>query len=333
MQKLNELWQEGKNFLGSDYSIICGAMSWVSERNLVSAISNSGAFGVIACSSMSPELLKQEIIETKKLTDKPFGVNIIVLHPQLEDLLDVCAEENISHVFLAGGLASSKAIEKIHNYGAKSICFAPSASIAKRSVRSGIDAIIIEGSEAGGHIGGVTTSVLVQEIIPEIKGEVPIFVAGGIGRGELVASYLKMGANGVQMGTRFVCAEESVAHINFKKAFIKASSRDTSPSIQIDPNFKVIPVRAIKNKATVKFLEVQKEAINRFKKGETTKEEAQLTIEHFWAGALKKAVINGDIEEGSLMAGQSVGMVKKIQPLKEILNEIINQAESYLNNF
>lgn len=332
MRNLDQLWQEGKNFLGCDYSILCGAMSWVSERNLVSSVSNAGGFGIIACSSMSPDLLKKEILETKKLTNKPFGVNIIVLHPQMDELVEVCKEEKVSHIFLAGGLSPSRVIETIHSYGAKAISFAPSLSVAKRVIKSGTDAIIIEGSEAGGHIGSVSTSVLVQEIIPEIKDIVPVFVAGGIGRGELAASYLKAGASGVQLGTRFVCAEESIAHSKFKQSFIKASARDAAISVQLDPDFKVIPVRAIKNKATQKFENAQRTAIDNYKKGLMTKEEAQLTIEHFWAGALRKAVIDGDTEEGSLMAGQSVGLVKEIQSVKEIIKEIVDQAESYLAN-
>jgi enoyl-[acyl-carrier protein] reductase II len=330
MKKLSSLWKKGTDFLGCEYAILGGAMSWVSERNLVAAISNAGGFGVIACSSMPPHLLRLEIQETRKLTKKPFGVNIIIMHPQLDELVNICKEENVSHVVLAGGLPLSKTIATIKDYGAKTMCFAPAYIVGRKLIKSGADALIIEGMEAGGHIGPVTTSVLVQEIIPELKNEVPIFVAGGIGRGEAVASYLEMGASGVQLGTRFVCATESIAHPNFKRAFIKAQARNAMPSVQIDPEFMVIPVRAIENQATEEFKKIQLDTIASFQAGKLSREEAQLQIEHFWAGALRKAVIEGDVERGSLMAGQSVGMVTKEQPASEIIAELIAQAENFL---
>jgi enoyl-[acyl-carrier protein] reductase II len=329
---LESLWSRGKAFLGSEYAILGGAMSWVSERNLVAAISNAGGFGVIACSSMTPELLKTEIQATKKLTQKPFGVNLIIMHPQLDALIDVCRQEKVSHVVLAGGLPSGKTIQSIKEYGAKVMCFAPALVIAKKLIRSGADALVIEGMEAGGHIGPVTTSVLAQEILPDLHQEVPIFVAGGIARGEAMASYLEMGASGVQLGTRFVCANESIAHPNFKRAFIKAAARNAMPSVQIDPDFPVIPVRAIENHATEAFKRIQLETIAEFRQGKLSKEEAQLKIEHFWAGALRKAVVDGDVESGSLMAGQSVGMVTKEQPTKEIIEDLIIQANNYLQH-
>lgn len=330
-KKLKNLWHKGCEFLGTEYAIMAGAMSWVSERNLVAAISNAGGFGVIACSSMPPHLLREEIRATRKLTSKPFGVNLIIMHPALDELVQVCREENVSHVVLAGGLPSSKTIKEIKDYGAKVMCFAPALVIGKKLIRSGADALIIEGMEAGGHIGPVTTSVLAQEIIPPLKSEVPIFVAGGIGRGELIASYLEMGASGVQLGTKFVCATECIAHPNFKHAFIKAQARNAMPSVQIDPEFPVIPVRAIENNATEAFKKVQLDTISEYRAGKLDKNQAQLKIEHFWAGALRKAVIDGDTENGSLMAGQSVGMVEKEQPASDIIKELIDQAELFLS--
>jgi enoyl-[acyl-carrier protein] reductase II len=306
-----------------------GAMSWVSERNLVAALSNSGAFGVIACGSMPPELLEKEIAETKKLTSKPFGVNLIIMHPQLAELVQVCKRQNVTHVVLAGGIPSADTIKSIKEFGGKVIGFAPSAIIGRKLVRSGVDALVIEGAEAGGHIGPVSTSVLAQEILPNIR-EVPIFVAGGIGRGEAIVSYLEMGAAGVQLGTRFVCATESIAHAKFKESFIRAQARDAMPSVQLDPDFPVIPVRALVNKATDAFTRCQHEVIAQFRAGGVDKKEAQLKIEHFWAGALRKAVIDGDTENGSLMAGQSVGMVTKIEPMQDIADELVTQAESCL---
>lgn len=167
-------------------------MTWVSERNLVAAISNGGGFGVIASGSMGPDRLAEEIDATRALTDRPFGVNLITLHPQLLDLVAVCAGRGVSHVVLAGGLPPAPAVAAIKAAGAKAICFAPALSIARKLVRSGADAIVIEGMEAGGHIGPVATSVLAQEILPHLR-EVPVFVAGGIGRGEAMVGYLEMG--------------------------------------------------------------------------------------------------------------------------------------------
>ncbi len=326
---LQQAWERGRQFLGTEYAILGGAMTWVSERNLVSAISNAGGFGVIACGGMTPDLLSAEIEATAKLTSKPFGVNLITMHPMLFELIEVCASHKVTHVVLAGGLPPGDAINKIRESGAKVICFAPALVLAKKFVRSGVDALVIEGAEAGGHIGPVATAVLAQEILPHIH-EVPVFVAGGIGRGEAIAMYLQMGASGCQLGTRFVCATESVAHENFKKAFIRAGARDAVPSVQLDPRFPVIPVRALKNAASERFMETQKSVIEKFHAGELDQTAAQLEIEHFWAGALRRAAVDGNIEDGSLMAGQSVGMVKKIQPTKEIIHEMVEQASSYL---
>ncbi|MGB1539471.1 MAG: NAD(P)H-dependent flavin oxidoreductase [Rickettsiales bacterium] len=326
---LQDLWKRGTEFLGTRYAILGGAMSWVSERNLVSALSNAGGFGVIACGAMTPDLLDKEIAATKALTDKPFGVNLITMHPELDALIEVCKQHNVGHVVLAGGLPKSNSIQAIKAYGAKVICFAPALVLAKKLLRSGADALVIEGMEAGGHIGPVATSVLAQEILPHIT-EVPVFVAGGIGRGEAIVSYLQMGASGVQLGTRFVCAEECIAHENFKQLFLKSHARDAIPSVQVDPDFPVIPVRAIANKATDDFTRFQHEVIAEYRGGKLDKDAAQLKIEHFWAGALRRAVMDGDVEHGSVMAGQSVGLVNKIQPVAEIMEELVSQAETYL---
>jgi enoyl-[acyl-carrier protein] reductase II len=327
--ELDRLWARGRDVLGCDLAIMGGAMTWVSERNLVAAISNAGGFGVIASGSMSPELLSAEICATNALTERPFGVNLITLHPRLLELIEVCADHRIGHVVLAGGLPSGAAVAKIKESGARVFCFAPAFGFARKLVRMGVDAIVIEGSEAGGHIGPVSTGVLAQEILPHLGG-VPVFVAGGIGRGEAMLAYLEMGASGVQLGTRFVCAHESIAHPRFKQAFIRASARDAVASVQVDPRFPVIPVRALANPATERFAAVQRRVIDRFARGELSQKEAQLEIEHFWAGALRKAVIDGDIEAGSLMAGQSVGFVTREQSTAEILHEFVGQALAVL---
>jgi enoyl-[acyl-carrier protein] reductase II len=323
--ELDRLWARGRSFLGVDLAIMGGAMTWVSERNLVAAISNAGGFGVIASGSMSPDLLSREIAATAALTKHPFGVNLITMHPQLLELIDVCIQHRVGHVVLAGGIPTIAAVRRIRAGGARVLCFAPALILAKKLVRIGADAIVIEGSEAGGHIGPVSTAVLAQEVLPHLT-EVPVFVAGGIGRGEAILSYLEMGASGVQLGTRFVCAHESIAHAQFKRAFIRATARDAVASVQLDARFPVIPVRALANPATERFREIQRQVIDRFNSGELSQKNAQLEIEHFWAGALRRAVIDGDVEAGSLMAGQSVGLVTREQSTAEILAELVGQA-------
>jgi len=323
--RLDDLWKRGRDFLGTEYALMAGAMTWVSERNLVSALSNGGGFGVIACGAMTPDLLATEIDATAAMTNKPFGVNLITMHPDLHQLIDICLDKKVGHIILAGGLPGGPAIARAKEGGAKVVCFAPTLSLAKRLIKQGADALVIEGAEAGGHIGPVATSVLAQEVLPNID-DVPVFIAGGIGLGGAIVGYLEMGASGCQLGTRFVCAEESIAHDKFKKAFIRASARDAVPSVQLDPQFPVIPVRALQNDATREFQQTQREVIDSFRRGELDQQAAQLKIEHYWAGALRRAVVDGDIEAGSMMAGQSVGMVKTIQPAAEILKELVDQA-------
>jgi len=331
LTRLSSLMARGAAFLGSEMAIMCGAMSWISERNLVAAISNAGGFGLIACGAMTPDLLDTEIAETKKRTARPFGVNLITMHPQLTDLIGVCTRHNVTHIVLAGGLPPTGSLDAIKAGGAKVICFAPALSLAKKLIRSGADALVIEGMEAGGHIGPVSTSVLAQEILPEVAGQVPVFVAGGIGRGEAIAAYLEMGAAGVQLGTRFACATESIAHPNFKKALFRASARDAVASVQLDARLPVIPVRALRNAGTELFTAKQREVANQLDAGQLAMAEAQLQIEHYWAGALRRAVIDGDVENGSLMAGQSVGMVTKEETVSAIFNSLIEEANAALH--
>ncbi len=328
--KTSALMKRGAEFLGTETAILCGAMSWVSERNLVSAMSNAGGFGVIACGAMTPELLDAEIAATRALTDKPFGVNLITMHPQIFDLIEVCAKHQVGHVVLAGGLPPKGSLDAIKQSGAKVIVFAPTLALAKKQFRSGADALVIEGMEAGGHIGPIATSVLAQEFLPELAEEHLVLVAGGIGRGDMIAAYLEMGAAGVQLGTRFACATESIAHPDFKKAFFRAKARDAEASVQLDPRLPVIPVRALKNKGTVEFTAKQREVALLLDQGSVDMGEAQLRIEHFWAGALRRAVIDGDVENGSLMAGQSVGMVTSEEPVAEIIATLMAESEAAL---
>ena len=329
-ERLARRMARGATFLGSEVAILGGAMSWVSERNLVAAISNAGGFGVIACGAMTPDLLRAEIAATQALTARPFGVNLITMHPALTELIAVCGDARVGHVVLAGGLPPKGSLEAIKATGAKVICFAPALALARKLIRSGVDALVVEGMEAGGHIGPVSTGVLAQEILPEVAEQVPVFVAGGIGRGEAIAGYLDQGAAGVQLGTRFVCATESIAHPNFKRAFLRASARDAVASVQHDARLPVIPVRALRNAGSDLFTAKQREVAASLDEGALAMAEAQLQIEHYWAGALRRAVIEGDVEHGSVMAGQSVGMVTREEPAAAIIAELMAEAASAL---
>jgi enoyl-[acyl-carrier protein] reductase II len=329
--KLQKLITRGNEFLGTNFPIICGAMTWVSNHKLVASVSNNGCFGVIASGSMTPELLENEIKLTQALTKKNFGVNLITMHPKLEEMINISLKLSVKYLIFAGSIGKipRDILSTIKNQGVKIMTFAPSLSIANGLIRNGFDAIILEGMEAGGHIGPVSTTVLAQEILPNISEKTPVFIGGGIGHGSMIAAFLEMGASGVQLGSRFVCSYDSPAHPNFKKKFIESASRDAVVSIQVDENFPVIPVRSIKNKAHHDFTQYQHEIILQYKNNQLTKENAQLKIEHYWAGALRKAVIDGDVENGSLMAGQSVGMVKKEQSTQEIISELIKETENF----
>ena len=277
-----------------------------------------------------PDQLAEEIDGVYERCDKPFGVNIIVMHPELDALVATCIERQRGPRGIGRrNAAQGDTIETLKAAGTRVVAFAPTLPLARRLARQGIDALIIEGMEAGGHIGPVSTNVLAQEVLPHFD-DVPVFVGGGIGRGDAVALYLAMGAAGCQLGTRFVCATESIAHPRFKQAMIRANARDARLSVQIDPDFPVIPVRAVANKATERFEAFQRETIARYRQGEVELADARLAIEHFWAGALRRAAIEGDVENGSLMAGQSVGMVTEEQPTNEIIADLIDQAVTAL---
>ena len=320
---LPESWVRGCTFLGVRHAILGGAMSWLSERNLVSAISNAGGFGVLAGGGMPVALLRQEIRATRERTAAPFGVNLITMHPALPELVRMVIEEGVGHCILAGGLPEQETLSALRDGGVKVIVFAPSLALGQRLVRRGASALIIEGHEAGGHVGPVATGVLVQEILHQVD-TVPVFVAGGIANGKMVASLVGMGAAGCQLGTRFVCATECIAHDHFKQAFLRAQSRDAVVTAQFDPILPVIPVRALANKGTALFNQKQLELIEEVRAGRKERKEAQLELEHFWVGALRRAAIDGDVEYGSVMAGQSVGLVKSIQPASEIIQELVS---------
>ncbi len=329
LKRLPRAWKRGTDFLGTRYAILCGAMTWVSEANLVAAISNEGGFGVLAAGNMPPEVLAGEIGKTREKTKNPFGVNLITVAPAFRSQVEIVIRERCPFVFFAGSIPSGRDIADVKAAGSNVVCFAPVLSLAKRLIKQGIDALVVEGNEAGGHVGPVATSVLAQEFLLNVT-EVPVFVAGGIGTGEIIAQYLALGAAGVQLGTRFVAAQECVAHPRFKEAFVRAAARDAMATTQFDPSLPTIPVRAIVNEGTRDFNRLQLDLLNKVKAGEVPREEAQVRLEEFWVGALRRAVVEGDVEHGSLMAGQSVAFVKKIQPVREILDDLVTGAEAAL---
>jgi enoyl-[acyl-carrier protein] reductase II len=250
---------------------------------------------------------------------------MITVAPNFADQLDYACKIKSPLMVFAGGLPPRDAYKKVKDAGSRLICFAPSLKAVEMHVRLGADAIIIEGNEAGGHIGPVSTIVLAEQILPQVK-DVPVFVAGGIGSGFLMAHLLLMGATGVQVGTRFAACTESPASNAFKEAFVKASAKDVQPTAKFDPRIHVIPVRAIANDGSLDYTALQLDLIKKLDKEEITARDASIKLEEFWLGALKRAVVDGDTSRGSLMAGQSIDFVKKIMPAKEIIDEFTADA-------
>ena len=322
---LDRLWARGREFLGVEFPILGGAMTWISTSGLVSAISNAGGFGVLAGGNMPVQMLQDEIRKTRGLTDRPFGLNLITIAPNFREHLKHALKSRFPYIILAGGLPPRSAITEAKERKLKVVCFAPTVDVARKLISLGADALIIEGHEAGGHIGPVSTSVLAEQILPHTR-EVPVFVAGGIASGMLMIHYLMMGASGVQLGTRFAVSQESPAHPEFKKALIRAKSKDAVPTAQFDPRLKVMPVRALVNEGTRDFATLQLGLVAQLERGQVTPEEAAMKLEEYWIGGLRKAAVDGDVERGSVMAGQSVGMVRKVQPVREIIGEFFETA-------
>jgi enoyl-[acyl-carrier protein] reductase II len=317
-------WHRGTQLLGTRCAIIGGAMTWVSESRLVAAMSNAGAFGVLAGGALTAAELDREIAATRAATDQPFGVNIITFGPHFAAQLECCLDRHVGHVVIGGGIPGTEQIARLKRAGAKVLAFAATLPTAERAIRNGADGLIAEGREAGGHVGPYATSVLVQTLMP-VFDRIPVFVAGGIGRGEMIAHYLRMGAAGCQLGTRFVAAQESRVHPRAKAAYVRAAGRHAVLSVQVDPDFHVHPVRAIANAASRDFVVFQHDTLRRHHAGELSKDEAQAAIEGFWAGRLRRAVIDGDVENGSLMAGQSVEFLRGEESVAEIVGDLLTQ--------
>jgi len=325
---LNALWGRGQEFLGCELPIMCGAMTWISDPKLVSTVSNMGGFASLAGGNMPPELFAAAIDETRGLTERPFAANIIVIAPNYKAHLDICCEKKMSHIVFAGSIPRQSDVEQAKASGAKVVCFASTASIAERMINYGADALVLEGSEAGGHIGHVSTAVLLQDILIPYAAQLPIFVAGGIAHGGMIGHLVLMGAAGAQLGTRFVVADECQAHPKFKEAFIRARAREAISTPQYSSRLPVVAVRALKNQAMDRFGELQLELLEKLAKGEISRQDAQYKVEEYWVGSLREGAVDGNIEKGSLMAGQSVGLVHKTQPMREILTQLVDEADA-----
>ncbi|MBN2012902.1 nitronate monooxygenase [candidate division KSB1 bacterium] len=326
---LNQLWKRGKEFLGVEYPIMAGAMTWISTHKLVSAVSNQGGFGCLAGGNMPPDLLREEIRNVNKLTDKPFATNLITIAPNYKDHLQIVTEEKVPFIIFAGSFPRGSEIRIAKESGAKVMAFASNESIARRMISSGVDGLILEGSEAGGHIGHVSLTILLQQVLFAVD-DIPVFVAGGIATGRLMAHLILMGAAGIQMGTRFVLTKECEVHPNFREAFIKARARDAIATPAVGSELNVVAVRAIRNRGMDDFANMQMDLILKNRAGEISKKDAQYKVENFWMGALRNAVEKGDVDRGSLMAGQSVGLVDKVQTIAELMNEMMSDAEDEL---
>ncbi len=329
METLNRLWKKGQDFLGVKYPIMAGAMTWISNHRFVSAVSNVGGFGCLAAGNMPLELLEEEIDKTFQKTDKPFAVNLITISPNYKEHLDLTIRKKVPFIIFAGSFPRASEVKKAKESGAKVMAFASNDSIAKRMINSGIDALMLEGSEAGGHIGHVSLVILLQQVLLKMQ-DIPIFVAGGIATGQLMAHLLLAGAAGIQMGTRFILTEECEVSAQFRNAFVKARARDAIATPAVGSELNVVAVRALRNKGMAEFADLQMDLILQNREGKITKTEAQFEVEKYWMGALRRAVEDGDIEHGSVMAGQSVGLVNKIQTLQELYDEMISDANTAL---
>lgn len=301
------------NILGIRYPIFQGGMAWVSDSKLAAAVSNAGGLGIIAGANAPASYIRNEIKETKKLTDKPFGLNIMLLSDNADELADIAIEEGVK-VITTGAGNPGKFMERWKQAGIIVIPVVASVALAKRMERCGADAVIAEGCEAGGHIGKLTTMVLLPQVVDAVN--IPVIGAGGIADGRGIAAAFALGASGIQVGTRFLVSEECQIHDNYKNAVIKSKDIDTVVTGRCTGH----PVQVLKNKLAKEYLKLEKNNVS-FDK-----------LEELGRGALKKAVVDGDIENGSLMAGQISGMLKKVQTSKEIIEEMFNKYEEIKKN-
>ena len=327
---LTPMFKRGTDFLGSRYPILCGAMTWVSEPKLIAAVCNNGCFGCIAGGNAPTDILAKQIEETRSMTKNNFGVNLITIAPSYKSHLEMLKDAHVPYIIFAGSFPREKEIAAAKATGAKVLCFASTISIADRMIRFGADAIILEGSEAGGHIGHVSSMILIQQLLFKYADTLPIFIAGGVATGKMMAHLLMMGAAGVQLGTRFVMTEECMVHPKFKEVFLKANARDAIATPQYDSKLPVVAVRALKNKGMQQFGALQLRLLKELEAGTIHRQQAQEEVERFWVGALRRAAVDGDVDNGSLMAGQAVGLMNKITPISDLVVELLTDANNEL---
>ena len=297
--------------LGIEYPIIQGGMAWVAEHNLAAAVSEAGGLGLIGGASAPGEVVRDEIRKAKELTKKPFGVNVMLMSPHADDVAKVVVEEGIKVVTTGAG-NPAKYMEMWKNAGVKGSPVVASVALAKMMERAGADAVVAEGTESGGHIGEETTMTLVPQVADAVN--IPVIAAGGIGDGRGIAAAFMLGAEAVQVGTRFVVANESIVHENYKERIIKAKDIDSTVTGRTHGH----PVRCLRNQMTREYIKMEQE-------GKSFEELEYLTL-----GTLRKAVMEGDVTNGTVMAGQIAGMIKKQQSCKEIIEEMMAQAEALL---
>lgn len=297
--------------LKTKYPVIQGGMAWVAEYHLAAAVSNAGGLGLIGAASAPPEVVREQIREIKKLTDKPFGVNVMLLNPNAADVARIVIEEGVPVVTTGAG-SPAKFMEAWKRAGVTVIPVVASVAMAKIMERAGADAVVAEGMESGGHIGAQTTMTLVPQVADAVR--IPVIAAGGIADGRGVAAAMMLGAEGVQMGTRFITAKESIVHPSYKERVIKARDIDSEVTGMSTGH----PIRVLRNQMSREYLKLEKE-------GASFEE-----LEHLTLGSLRKAVVEGDVVHGSLMAGQSAGLVKKEQTCEEILTELMHETTELL---
>lgn len=294
--------------LGIEYPILQGGMAWVSEAKLAAAVSEGGGLGIIGTGQAPPDWVQTQIRAAKSLTDKPFGVNVMLLSPFADEVMRVVFEERVAVVTTGAG-NPGKYINALREVGCRVIPVVPSVALARRLEQTGVDALIAEGMESGGHIGELTTMVLVPQIVDAVS--LPVIAAGGIGDGRGVAAAFALGAKGVQLGTRFICAEECTVHPSVKEKILKAKDRDTVVSGRSTGH----PVRCLKNKLTRQFEELE------------ARQAPPEELEKLGVGKLRAAMVEGDVEYGSVMAGQIAALVNEIRPAGEIIRQLVSETE------
>jgi len=293
------------------YPVIQGGMAWVSTAELAAAVSEAGGLGVIGSGQAPPDWLRQQVQRAKKITSKPFGVNVMLLSPYVDEIMKIIKEEGVAVVTTGAG-NPGKYVPALQEVGIRVIPVVASVALAKRLVRSGVDALIAEGTESGGHVGELTTMALVPQIVDAV--EVPVIAAGGICDGRGMAAAMALGAVGVQMGTRFMCAAECIIHQNIKNMVIKSKDRDTVVTGRSTGH----PVRVLRNKLSRMFVEMEENCL-------PSEELNKLGV-----GALKVAMVDGDVNMGSVMAGQVSAMVNEIQPAREIIEDVVAGARKVM---